>query len=230
MRTHVTANTKPQKHIPAPDWVRSLVCQDPDDPESFSAPDCTMITPVDPRSSLMLREKTGCYKLDPSQKLSVILRNKSFVEFPTIEIWEEFRGTIVDAQGDIIHYAEEESPLKRRKLNPKAGRKAIRGLVGGYGSGDEGKTEERDVLSMLGGYAESDGDDVVVESDPEEHSIGENHGDEEENIDSDLGSATLLQAMQQVREGEEWIGSPREDQVDWRGSDKEGPGWADVPQ
>jgi hypothetical protein len=215
VRAHVTQRAKPQKDTP--DWVKSLVCQDPDDPDSFSPPHFIMIAHVDPLSSLVLRDKVGYYKLDASQKLSVLLQNKHFVEYPTIEVWEEFHGTIVDAQGTIIHYAEEERPPKRRRLDLRAGRKAMRGLVGGYRSDSEERTDRENVLSMLGGYVESEGDGV--EETPDEDSEEEDGCEGGDDLYVKLDTARLLQSM---RETDEWIDGSRDEQVDYGGSDEEG--------
>ena len=142
----------------------------------------------------------GYYKLDPSLPLSKALHSTHFVEYPTIEVWQEFHGTIVDGNGTIIHYAEEERAPKRRRLNAKAGRKAIRELVGGYGSGED--EVDKDVLSMLGEYAESD-EGAETPTDTEENTEVED--DDDLHVDSDPGG--LLQP------GDEGDGS--EEEVDW---------------
>jgi hypothetical protein len=86
--------------------------------------------------------------------------NTHFVVFPTIEIWEEFHGSLVDKQGSVTRFAEEElRKPKRIKWDPKAGKKANCGLLGGYGSeGEEGEMNVNNVLETLGGYMESDDD------------------------------------------------------------------------
>ena len=93
-----------------------------------------------------------------------LLRHTHFVEFPTIEIWEEFQGIIVDAQG-VVRQPEDERQPKRRKLNPKAGRLAINGLLGEYGSEEE--EQAPNILAALDNYAESADDDGLNGSDDE---------------------------------------------------------------
>jgi len=87
------------------------------------------------------------------------------VEYPTIEIWEKdaFTGTLVDDGGTVVHDDSDDGirKPKRRKLGVREGRKAITGLLGGYGSdeeSEEGKDEqeERNVLHLLAGYAGSE--------------------------------------------------------------------------
>lgn len=108
--------------------------------------------------------RDGYYKLDPTESLEKVLRHKQFVEFPTIEIWEDgsFTGTVVDDRGAVMLDSEDERKPKRRKLNVKEGKKAINGLLGGYGSGsdddEEERAEEKNVMGMLAGYAGSDDD------------------------------------------------------------------------
>ena len=82
------------------------------------------------------------------------------IRFPTIEVFEEdaFEGTIVDDRGAVVREDVDEHRPKRRKLNAKQAKKAISGLLGGYGSDEDGETveEERNGMNLLGGYAESD--------------------------------------------------------------------------
>ncbi|KZT12549.1 uncharacterized protein LAESUDRAFT_718816 [Laetiporus sulphureus 93-53] len=170
---------KSKKADPLPSWIHSLVFPDVDVPDAFMPPTCVMRTPLDPLSSLKTRTGYGAprpghiicegyYKLDPSQSLGANLKHKNFVEFPTIEVWEDgiFHGTIVDHQGIVLHGDEEPQP-KRRKLSAKAGKKAITGLLTGYGSDDEDgrEKEEQNVLDLLGGYAGSD-DDADTQREP----------------------------------------------------------------
>jgi hypothetical protein len=211
--------TKSQTNPSLPHWITSLVHPDLDDPDSFIPPQCFMAAQIDPR--LGLRSHSTLYKLDPAQKLSILLRDKPFVEFPTIEVWEEgdtaFVGTIVDVQGSVMKYADDdddERKAKRRKLDVGAGKKAIHGLLGDYGSDeDDGDgREEGGVLSMLGEYAESDEGDVEVEveaEDPEE---------DEETADVQLDPAALLELVRQAQALDPHAGD--EDLVDWGDSDE----------
>ena len=109
------------------------------------------------------RSQPAYHSFDPSQPLINLLRHTHFVEFPTIEIWEDFQGIIVDTQG-VVRQQEDEQQPKRRKMNPKAGRLAINGLLGDYGSEDN--EEAPNVLAALDNYAESDDGDGEGELDP----------------------------------------------------------------
>ena len=83
---------------------------------------------------------------------------------------------------------EDERQPKRRKMNSKEGKLAIKGLLGDYGSEEE---EVPNVLASLDDYAESDEDDGV-EIDP----------------------AVLLDLVRQARGNEPW--TVEEDEiVDW---------------
>ena len=196
-----------------PPWITTLLHPDPDDPDSFVPPQCLMAAQVDPR--LGLRSHSTFYRLDPSQKLSVLLRDTSFVEFPIIEVWEEgdeaFVGTIVDTQGSVTKYADDgERRTKRRKLDVGAGKKAIRGLLGDYGSDDDGE-REGGVMSMLGEYVGSDEDD--------DGQIETEDLEEDEEADMHLDPAALLELVRQAQA----IEAPKndEDLVDWGDSDEE---------
>jgi hypothetical protein len=181
---------------------------------------------VDPLINFGSRPKLGYYRLDHSQKLSILLQNTHFVEYPTIEVWEEFRGVVVDMQGAVTHAAEEERKPKRRKLNLKAGKLAINGLLGGYGSDEEVEEEAQvlaadgNVLSMLGGYMGSDDDDDNDDNDVRkvnpDPGLLDTEGEDEDEIEFD--PEVLLELMRQVQ------GSNRgseDDMVDWGESDEE---------
>jgi hypothetical protein len=170
---------------------------------------------MDPRSGL--RSHSVFYQLDPSQKLCVLLRNKPFVEFPTIEVREEgdtgFVGTIVDSQGGVMKYADDgEKNPKRRKVDLGAGRKAIHGLLGDYGS-DEEVEEEKGMMAMLGEYAGSD-EDGEHESEDEDEDLEEA---DEANIN--LDPAALLELVRQAHALDAEAGA--EDLVDWGDSDED---------
>ena len=195
-----------QMDQPVPPWMKSLVYPDPDDPDSFISPQCLMAAQIDPRSGL--RSHSAFYKLDSAQKLFVLLRDKPFVEFPAIEVWEEadvaFVGTIVDASGGVMKYADDgERRAKRRKLDVGAGKKAIEGLLGDYGSDEEGG-----VMAMLGEYVGSD-DDGAHENESEEDDEGE---------EADVNLA-LLELVRQAQALDADAGG--EDIVDWGDSDED---------
>jgi hypothetical protein len=69
------------------------------------------------------------------------LKHMSFAEYPTIEVWEQFDGFLIDIEGSLMQEPadeklESERRAKRRKLDFMAGRKVMQGLLEGYGSGD----------------------------------------------------------------------------------------------
>ena len=186
-----------------------------------------MTAQLDPISLVLSgsRPKAGYYRLDPTHTLAILLRNAHFVEFPTIEVWEEFHGTVVDEQGSITYHGEEdERKPKRRKIDPKAGKKAISGLLGGYGSEDEeDEADAHNVLSMLGGYTGSDeeeeGGAVGVEDD-----LGDEDAEGETDDEVELDQAALLELMRQAQGNEKWTGDVSEDDlVDWGDSGEDEP-------
>ncbi|THH02727.1 hypothetical protein EW026_g138 [Hermanssonia centrifuga] len=170
---------KKEKEKALPEWLTDMLIPHPDDPESFSEPVCVMPTKLDPLASLSARPgahallrpghitRAAFYKLAYSMPLDEVMKHKYFVEFPTIEVWEEgaFTGTIVDDRGSIVRADGEGDDgvrkPKRRKLSKKEGKKALGGLLGGYGSNtdeDEGEDakEEKNVFNLLAGYEGSD--------------------------------------------------------------------------
>ncbi|KAI0832319.1 hypothetical protein BC628DRAFT_1305701, partial [Trametes gibbosa] len=237
MRAHVSERSKSKKDKTPPAWVQSLVLPDQDVPESFAPPLCVMSTPLDPLASLnsdpsipqpgrLLR--TGYYKLDHSQPIGVLLKHKHFVEFPTIEVWEEdaFQGTIVNDRGAIVHLDYDEPLPKRRKLNARQAKKAMSGLLGGYGSdeADEGVEEEHNVMNLLGGYADS-GEEEAIDDGEDEWGDEDAEGETDEEFESESPEA-LAAMLQKLRDagalrdpalGGSLVGPDiaDEDQVDW---------------
>lgn len=196
--------------------MQALILPDPDDPDAFIPPQCFMRADLDPAVPVSRFGKLGYYKLDPKQPLAKVLRATHFVEFPTIDIWEEgeFKGTIVDAQGMITQHAEEERAPKRRKLDAKAGKKAMVGLLGGYGSESEYEDEKKhNALATLGGYAGSDDEEAVAELGIDDMEAGEDEGDEEVEIDA----AALIELVKQAQA----LQGTDDDAVDWGESDSE---------
>ncbi|KDR83417.1 hypothetical protein GALMADRAFT_235534 [Galerina marginata CBS 339.88] len=223
IRSQLQERTSAKKEGSCPDWVKRLVFPDADDPESFTNPQCVMAAQLDPIATgrLQARPKKIYHSFDPTQTLVILLRHTHFVEFPTIEIWDEFLGPIVDEQG-VLRRQQQEMPLKRRKMNPKAGRLAIAGLLGGYGSesdevGENG--EPQNMLAALGDYIESEEDEdaaSLVEAEGhigglEDVDIGDLSDDEEE---VEVDASVLLELMRKVREGEPW-GVEEDEAVDW---------------
>lgn len=223
IRTHTAERSRTKKDI-LPKWVRTLATPDPDDPDSFVCPQCFMTASADSTLINGPRPKLSYYKLDPNDTLANNLRGTHFVEFPTIEIWEEglFNGTIVDAKGVITWYAEEERKPKRRKLNPKAAKKTIHGLLGDYGSDeDEEKAETENVLSMLQGYAESD-DEGSLTNVPINAEDGIDSNEEGDGDFDSAAAAALIELLQ--TQPLPWANSiDVEDMVDWGDSDEDEP-------
>ena len=156
------------------------------------------------------KSKHAYFSFDPKQPLTTLLRHTQFVEFPTIEVWDEFEGTIVDVEG-IIQKEEEMPAKKRRKLNPKAGKKAIQGLLGDYGSSgeDEQENEEQNVLAVLGEYADSD-DDVK--------DGGCDLSEDDAELEAEVDPAALLELIRKVQESGSWA-FDKDDAVDWGDGD-----------
>ncbi|KAJ3542359.1 hypothetical protein NM688_g5978 [Phlebia brevispora] len=184
---------KKEKEKPLPEWLTDMLVPQAEDSTSFVMPICVMPTKLDPLASLTssrtnpyvgLRPghitRNAFYKLLYDEPLVTALKHKQFVEFPTIELWEEgaFLGTIVDDRGSIVRKydgtdEDEDGPKpKRRKLNRKEGKKTLGGLLGGYGSESdeegEDEKEEKNVLNLLSGYAGSDDESDDGESDGSE--------------------------------------------------------------
>ena len=188
-----------KKESSYPEWVRCLVNPDfDDDPDSFTNPQCIMQA----LTSHQIRQP-AYYSFDPSQPIINLLRHTHFVEFPTIEIWEDFQGIIVDTQG-VVRQSEDERQPKRRKMNPKAGKLAINGLLGDYKSEDDEQEEEApNALAALDNYAGSEDDRL-------------NGSDEEMELDA----AILLDLARQARGEEPWA-VEEDDIVDWGDYDDE---------
>jgi len=124
---------KEKNRADLPTWVKTLTLPDPDIPDAFTPPQFFIRAPLDPLSGRS--EKFGFIELDSERRLSALLRHKQFVEFPTIEVWEEggFRGVWLDGAG-ALELQGGQRPAKRRRLDVKKGRAAIAGLLGGYGA------------------------------------------------------------------------------------------------
>ena len=249
IQTHITERSKSKKDKTLPEWVQTLALPDTDVPDTFTPPLCVMSTPLDPLAALNNNPhvphpgrliRNGYYKLDCSQPLGAVLKHKHFVEFPTIEVWEEdaFQGTIVDDRGTIVHdTSDEPRPPKRRKLNVKQAKKAMSGLLGGYGSDeDEGDTEERKVLGLLGEYAASDDEDsneegpigAIPRADHDEDAWGDEDAEGETDDDYEGDPEELAVMLQKLREA----GALRDTQTDsalsgLNGADEEQVDWGD---
>jgi len=164
------------------------------------------------------RESFGFIKLNGEQKLSSLLRKKQFVEFPTIEVWEEgaFRGVLLDEFGT-LGLQREQRPAKRRKLNATQGRAAITGLLGDYGSEDSDEADT--ALTKLGEYEESGDENEKLTTSEEGHTdaLSEDGDDDDEGgIEVTVDPAALLALVQEARGRDEEY-----DKVDWGESDED---------
>lgn len=193
-----------------PTWVNELVCPSEEDPQAFTPPQFVMIAH---QAAVSIQDMGGgprYYRLDPLVPLATALKHTHFTEFPLIEVFEEFTGNVVDADG-MLREAEER-PAKRRRLDPKAGKKAINGLLGGYGSsGEEEQAHGPSGMSTLNDYAPSDGES--------EDASGEDDPDAQDGAVTTMEPAALLTLLRQIeaRGG----ASEDEDGVDWGDSEGE---------
>ncbi|KAF7353031.1 Box C/D snoRNA protein 1 [Mycena venus] len=237
LQTHV-ADRKEGGKGGVPAWVRALIAS-PDsdaDPDAWTPPQCIMsapaaLDPLTPAASSLYKQKQKqqprrYYRLDCAKSLAELLRHTHFVEFPTIEVWEEFRGTVVDAAGAVTQTAQdddEERAPKRRRLDRKTGGKKIAGLLDGYGSSSEeeggsSKQPNQNGLEMLGGYEGSDDEDAQMPM--QEEILGDSDAEEEVELDP----AALLELVRKARGDENWtpqLGDEDADLVDWGDSDQE---------
>ena len=215
-----SADARPKKSEAYPAWIKQLVIPDDGDPETFINPQCVMATRLDPIviKRLRLPSRNAYYSLDCTQPLEIALRNTQFVEFPTIEVWEEFEGTIVDIQG--VVQQEEQRPTKRMKPNHKAGKKAIQGLLGGYGSSEEDEQEQEEsqnVLATLDQYTGSEGEEMGPEL-QEDNGTGTD-GDDDAEIEAEIDPGVLLELLRSVRERDKAWYIEGDDAVDWGDDD-----------
>ncbi|KAN0131405.1 hypothetical protein V8E53_010782 [Lactarius tabidus] len=202
-----------------PAWVKTLALPHPDVPDTFTPPQFFIRAPLD--LTLGQRERYGFIKLNGEQKLSLLLRNKQFVEFPTIEVWEEgaFQGVLLDESGT-FGLQREQRPAKKRKLNARQGRAAIVGLLGDYGSEDSDDADT--ALAKLGEYeesgAESHNEQLTTSEEGHTDALSEDGDDDDEGgAEVAVDPATLLAMIQEARgRCEEEI---EYDKVDWGDTD-----------
>ncbi|KAL0949900.1 hypothetical protein HGRIS_009929 [Hohenbuehelia grisea] len=235
IQTQVSERAKSRKDSACPPWLSPFVCPDPDDADAFQPPCCVMRAPAvvtrpSPRGHHTSAPQ-AYFRLDPALKLSALLRHTSFVEFPTIEVHEEFSGPFVDASGEVADVEDTPSAPKRRKLNAKAGKAAIAGLLGGYGSEDDedGSDSARteNVLSLLGGYQGSDGEDEEPAADtdgdlPAQVTVADaviDEGDESEEEDVPLDPNVLLELIKSSRADHDLlVAADQDEKLDWNDS------------
>ncbi|KIK65553.1 hypothetical protein GYMLUDRAFT_39027 [Collybiopsis luxurians FD-317 M1] len=213
--------------------------------DSLMAPfDSFIRAPISPMALTIsgTRPKVAYHRVIPTEPLLTALRNTHFVEFPTLEVWPqgEFSGVIADQhaearaqhtsngergqqhqwlvyeQGDIVPGDDVERRAKRRRVELRAGKRAISGLLDGYGSGSESEQEgeegqgAQNGLALLGGYADSDDGGKL---------LGEDSDDEGE---IELSPEALLELMKNARGNSRFMDDARDDErVDWGDDDSE---------
>lgn len=205
LQTHISTI----KRSNVPPWAYSLVLQDVDYPETFTMPNFLMPAQRDvyPTSGLIAHpSRSVYYRFDPTQSLATLLKGTRFVEYPTIEVCQEFNGIVVDAAG-CLSRVDDQPRLKRRKLTLQAGRAALDGLVGGYGSGEEEQEEIPKEPPVLVEYANSMSEEDVVLTDDSNESVDE--GDDE---GIKVDPAVLLEVLREARNGGQWT---EDVEVDW---------------
>ncbi|KAJ3743339.1 hypothetical protein DFH05DRAFT_1198383 [Lentinula detonsa] len=230
-----------------PPWLLEFVeeISTSDSEQTTSSPfDSLIRAPILPTALTITgtRPNAAYHRILPTVPLLTALRNTHFVEYPTLELWPqgEFSGIIADqhaetqareAFGQQLIYErgdlrpEDDSSemaerrAKRRKIELKAGKKAISGLLDGYGSQDEsGQEGERKAeddrpaqsgLKMLGAYSDSDDQDGKIEVDSDE--------------DVEVSPEVLLELMRKAQGRSSWPDDSKDDErVDWGDDDSEG--------
>ena len=205
IQTHIST----MKRSNVPPWASSLVLQDTDNPETFTMPNFLMPAQRDvyPTSGLIAHpSRSVYYQFDPTQSLATLLKGTRFVEFPTIEVCQEFNGTVVDVAGCLSRVGDDQPRVKRRKLTLQAGQAALNGLVGEYGSGEEEQEDIPREPPVLVEYANSmsEEEDAVSADDSDQSA-------EEEDEDVKVEPAVLLELLREARNG----GWTQDDEVDW---------------
>jgi len=241
---------KSKKESAPPEWLCPLVLppsllQDADTSEAdtedaqFTPPRC--YTAASPAALSRPSSQKLFHSLDPSQPLLAGLKFTTFVEFPSLHVYDPQLpppGDVVDAKGVVTVYADIEEErydearrAKRRRLGDREGRQRIGTLLGDYGSEDseDGAEGQSNGLSGLGAYGgsdgESEGDNESVDGDMAtkvaviDAKVGDgdtidtgDNSDEDGEGDAPLDPNILLDLIKQSRTIQEAVG---EDMVDW---------------
>ena len=216
------------------EWLKELVFPDPPDQLELFAPPLCLIRSTKPftssqRASFKRLKSRSYHSLDPFQKLSQSLRQKEFIEFPLIEVWE--KDAFIDCgfaetnqHGGLYEKGVEETderPRKRRKvevMGKKQGEAVVKGLLGGYGSsedeegsGDQGSPK---ALDRLGQYEESDDQGESEAPNPDAMDDSESSGSDDEVVDP----AVLIQQLKSAGFAFDSAGLDDEE-VDWGDDD-----------
>ncbi|KAH8830660.1 hypothetical protein DL96DRAFT_962088 [Flagelloscypha sp. PMI_526] len=192
----ITSELGRRRKDPCPAWTSEIVS------DTDNLPHCVMASGLhfQPR----LKPRMAYQRLDLSCSLLSLLGGKQFVEFPTIEVWEDFTGLVVDSQGVVAEEAEvsDEPPTKRRRVDPKLSGKSMNLLLSGYGS--DGSDEDIPMqdeppvgISGLAGYADSD-EEMMAKASQEPRPQMVEFSDEENSSEDDIDPAILLRLLQEV--------------------------------
>lgn len=113
-----------------------------------------------------------------------------------------------------------ERRAKRRRLDVKAGKKTIAGMLGGYGSDTDEDKKEENGMAALGAYASDEENGSEVEAGV----AGTDVSDEDEDmLDAELTEEQLLALINQANALDAQIQSEvgDKDQADWGDSENE---------
>ncbi|KAJ3760256.1 hypothetical protein EV360DRAFT_40165 [Lentinula raphanica] len=223
-----------------PSWILDLIEEistsisnsDSNDPNesTYSPFDALIRAPILPTSITITgtRPKTAYHRISPTEPLLSALRKTHFVEYPTLELWPrgEFSGVVVDQHAEPQASEAFARRAKRRKIELKAGKKAITGLLEGYGSADESEQdEEKDAdkddgrisngMTMLDGYADSEDEDEKNEN---KLALDSDEDDEEIEVSPEV----LLELVRKAQGRSSWMDESKDDErVDWGDEDSE---------
>lgn len=218
--TTLSKSQKQKEHTP--DWLPSIVTPHPEAPECFVPPHCYVRAhtefPQVPHAAYH-------HKLEPGLSLGELLQRTSFIEFPTIHVFDpeasSFCGTVVDKSGSIVRVLEDDQvdiarAVKRRKLNKAVGQKVVFNLIGGYGSEGSSAPEEETInnhpagLANLEAYSGSDDEATLKNTEVEEdQSLNSDDDVSVEGSQLDLDPARLLEFVKQAQSAAD------EDMLDW---------------
>ena len=219
VKTNVLSTPRLKKDEKIYDWLNSLLGLGEE--EEVSAPLCVMQrSKLDNENIDLIEKGRYYYRMDWRQKLSSLLKHKHFVEFPTIEIMEErdFRDILINDEGILQDNTFDHGP-KRRKLDAVTAKKVISGLVGGYGSEEEGMEEETPrPFAKVEEYDASDRDE-----DEDDENSEEGGNENEDAADVELNQEDYKEILGQIQAQDALISVDEinEDVVDWEDSDEE---------
>lgn len=144
------------------------------------------------------------YRLDPNTTLQRALETKTFVEYPTLEVWRkgEFSGVLMDETGKTVD-VKAQVP-KDNQSGTRVASKVITSLLQDYASEDEEEKQE-DYLEMLGGYNTDNGpldDSLVKETEDEMEDEMESESSEQDLRVISMTEDTLAQLDESLSDNE----------------------------